>query len=67
MKSITTSLGRPYWFPTPATAIRLALGEMSMLIIEGQYVLPQKLMDIEGFNFSYPNLKKALNQIHSLT
>ncbi|HLR73739.1 MAG TPA: TIGR01777 family oxidoreductase [Virgibacillus sp.] len=67
MKTIATSLGRPYWFPTPATAIRLALGEMSMLVVEGQYVLPHKLMDIEGFNFSYPNIENALRQLNGIS
>jgi len=53
---------RPYWFPTPAPFINLVLGEMSILITEGQYVLPQKALD-QGFNFTFPNLKTALNSL----
>lgn len=64
MKAIAKSLGRPYWFPTPAFTIRLALGEMSMLIVDGQYVVPKKLLDINGFEFLYPTIKQALNQLH---
>lgn len=64
MKAIASSLGRPYWFPTPALAIRLALGEMSMLIVDGQYVIPQKLLDVDSFEFSYPNIKRALKKLH---
>lgn len=64
MKAIATSLNRPYWFPTPATVIRLTLGEMSLLVVDGQYVLPQKLIDIKGFDFSFPNIEDALQQLH---
>ncbi|WP_373895379.1 TIGR01777 family oxidoreductase [Virgibacillus sp. CBA3643] len=53
---------RTYWFPTPAPLVRLAIGEMSLLITKGQYVLPKKALD-QGFQFSYPYLKEALKEI----
>ncbi len=64
MKAIAQSLRRPYWFPTPALAIRLALGEMSMLIADGQYVIPRKLLHTNDFKFSYPTIELALKQLH---
>src|SRR5947199_4536194 len=34
------ALARPAWLPTPAFALRLALGEMAELLLTGQRVLP---------------------------
>ncbi|RYG73259.1 TIGR01777 family protein [Lentibacillus lipolyticus] len=52
-------LGRPNWLPAPAFAIRAVLGDMSILITKGQFVLPGKAQKL-GYNFVYPNLKDAL-------
>lgn len=61
-KELSKTLHRPHWIPTPEIAIKLLLGEMSMLMLEGQKVLPQTLMK-HDFIFQYPNLEKALNDI----
>jgi len=55
-------LHRPYWFPTPAFAMRLALGEMSTLVLDGQRVAPDRL-NKAGFTFSFDQLKPALQAI----
>ena len=55
-------LARPYWFPTPAFAMRLALGEMSTLVLDGQRVIPSRLSEA-GFTFSHGQLKPALQTI----
>ena len=64
MKEFGLTLGRvlqrPHWFPTPVLPIKLALGEMSLLILEGQKVLPTKLHD---YHFLFPTLEKALKNI----
>lgn len=62
IKTLAHVLKRPYWLPTPAPAMRLAMGEMSELITKGQYVLPKKAED-HGFKFSYPTLISALKAI----
>jgi uncharacterized protein len=41
----------------------LALGEMSILVLEGQKVLPEKLEE-NGFTFLFPELKSALTEIY---
>ena len=57
-------LHRPYWLPLPGWALKLLLGEMSTLALEGQRVLPQRLQQTE-FSFQYPELCMALQQIYS--
>jgi NAD dependent epimerase/dehydratase family enzyme len=53
---------RPYWMPAPGFALKLALGEMSTLILDGQRVLPKRLMDA-GYQFNYPQIDGALRNL----
>ena len=50
---------RPYWFPVPAFAIRLLLGEMSTLVLDGQYMVPNRLLEL-GFRFRFEKAEPAL-------
>ncbi|SEG68007.1 TIGR01777 family oxidoreductase [Paenibacillus sp. UNC499MF] len=52
-------LRRPHVLPLPAFALKLVLGELSMLLLEGQRVLPRKLLEHE-FRFRFPKLEEAL-------
>jgi uncharacterized protein len=61
-QTISTVLKRPHWLPVPQSVLRLALGEMSILVLEGQQVLPTKLLK-SGFTFTYENLEDALKDI----
>jgi len=54
---------RPVFLRVPAWPIRRLLGEMSEIFLEGQKVLPQRALS-EGFNFAFPSLHKALEDIH---
>jgi uncharacterized protein (TIGR01777 family) len=53
---------RPYWLPVPAFTLRLLLGEMSTLVLEGQYMLPKRLQDL-GFNFRFTTAEAALQDL----
>jgi hypothetical protein len=64
MRALAAVLHRPYWLPTPGLAIRLALGKMSKLVLEGQRVLPQRLQE-SGFAFRYPELGAALETMYT--
>lgn len=64
-QELSKILHRPHWIPTPEIALKLLLGEMSMLMLEGQKVLPQKLLK-HDFSFQYPTLDKALDNIFQI-
>ena len=53
---------RPHWLPAPSFAFKLLFGEMSMLILKGQQVIPEKAQKL-GFHFTYPHLKGALHDL----
>jgi uncharacterized protein (TIGR01777 family) len=61
-KVLASVIHRPYWLPAPAFALRALLGEMSILVLTGQKVVPQKLL-AEGFHFQFPTLKSALEKL----
>ncbi|WP_372844153.1 TIGR01777 family oxidoreductase [Psychrobacter sp.] len=54
-------LHRPTFFTLPKFLLKLMFGEMSTLLIDGQNVLPQALLDA-GFKFKHQTLKEALEQ-----
>lgn len=68
MKEFGRTLGRrihrPHWLPVPAFALKMILGEMSSLVLEGQKVLPKRLLD-NNFSFNYPTLENALKNIYN--
>lgn len=56
-------LHRPTFLPMPATAARLALGEMAdALLLSSTRVVPQRLLD-HGYAFEYPELEPALRHL----
>ena len=59
MRGIAQFLRRPYWFHLPAFVLRMVLGEMSVLLTEGRYSQPKRLLEL-GFKFEYDTLKVAL-------
>ena len=61
-KTIGAVLHRPHWFPVPSFVMKTVLGQKSALVLEGQHVMPQVLME-EGFEFTFPSLKPALEDL----
>ncbi|GGC05708.1 TIGR01777 family oxidoreductase [Pseudoduganella buxea] len=55
-------LHRPALLPTPGWPVRLLLGEQADLVLEGQCVVPKRMLD-GGFDFRYPDLKEALRSL----
>ena len=61
-KTLGDAMNRPSWLPVPDFAIQLLLGDGAKVVLEGQQVLPKRTLE-SGFEFQYPVLKPALEQI----
>jgi uncharacterized protein (TIGR01777 family) len=59
---LAKAMHRPYWLPAPAFALRLLLGEMATLVLEGQFMLPQRLHEF-GFRFRFETAESALRDL----
>ena len=57
-------LKRPSWLPVPSFALELLLGDGAKVVLEGQQVLPKRTL-VSGFQYEYPTLKLALEEILS--
>ena len=62
MATIAATLRRPLWpVRVPAPLLRLALGELAELFVDGQRVTPDRLLALK-FRFRYATLGAALEQ-----
>ncbi|WP_372834677.1 TIGR01777 family oxidoreductase [Pontibacterium sp.] len=61
-EALGQALKRPAKLPLPPLVVELMLGEGAELLLEGQRVYPQRLMQA-GFEFKYPELDDALAAI----
>lgn len=58
-------LNRPLWLPkVPAFALKLAMGEMSAVVLASTKVSAAKT-EQAGFIFKYPTIKEAISQIYA--
>ncbi|GAB4453782.1 MAG: TIGR01777 family oxidoreductase [Anaerolineales bacterium] len=62
MRALAQTLKRPYWFHVPAFLLRIPLGEMSVLLTEGSYSQPKRLLEL-GYTFQFPALEDALKDL----
>lgn len=58
-KTLAQSLKRSAWLAVPAWPLRLALGEMSVLLLGGQRLVPARTA-ASGFVWQYPSLSACL-------
>jgi hypothetical protein len=63
-RTIGKVLRRPALIPVPGFVLRLLFGEMSTVLLDGQRVIPARLIS-EGFTFRYPDPEAALRDIYS--
>lgn len=61
-KTLGKALSRPAFLPMPEAVLKLLFGEMADLLLVSNKMLPQRLIE-EGFQFSYPQLDEALQNI----
>jgi hypothetical protein len=62
-KIIANKLKKPLWLPNiPAFVMKLLLGKMAVILLEGSLVSSEKIM-ATGFKFKYPNIKEVLQKL----
>ena len=62
-RALARVLRRPFWFPVPAFALKLALGEMAeLLLLNGQRVVPERLLQA-GLKFQFADAESALKGV----
>lgn len=61
-KALGRAMKRPSLIPVPAFALRIALGEVASTVLEGQRVVPQRLLEME-YPFLYDEIDEALNAL----
>ncbi|TPG76871.1 TIGR01777 family oxidoreductase [Pseudomonas arsenicoxydans] len=63
-KTLGSVLHRPAFMPMPALALKVGLGELSLLLLGGQKALPVRALDA-GFTFQFTDLRAALDDLSS--
>ncbi|MFQ3610081.1 MAG: TIGR01777 family oxidoreductase [Fimbriimonadales bacterium] len=61
-RTLARVLVRPAPFRVPGFALKLMMGEMAEIVLEGSKVLPQRLLEA-GYPFRYPELEPALRTL----
>lgn len=62
MRAIARALRRPYWFHFPVSLLRMTLGEMSIMLTEGRFARPARLLEA-GFNFRFGGLEETMKDL----
>ncbi|MGA6924503.1 MAG: DUF1731 domain-containing protein, partial [Desulfosarcina sp.] len=60
--TLADKLDRPALMPAPAFMVKLALGDFGQVLLHSQQVKPARLLEA-GFDFGYPTIGKALDEI----
>jgi uncharacterized protein (TIGR01777 family) len=61
-RALGTALHRPSFLPTPAFAVKLAMGEAAEIVTTGQRVAPKRALEL-GYAFRYESLLPALESV----
>ncbi len=59
---ISKTLQRPNWLPVPSFAFKLGFGEVSSIVLEGQNVIPKRLLEA-GYHFQYEQVEEAVQAL----
>ena len=62
-RSLAKVLHRPYWFPIPAFLLRMVLGEMNVLLLEGRFSQPRRLVN-SGYRFQFSGPYEAFADLY---
>ncbi len=58
-RALARTMHRPFYFPVPAFALRMAFGEAASMLIDGQMVNPGLIQKL-GYEFKFPEVELAL-------
>ncbi|KEF36101.1 TIGR01777 family protein [Schinkia azotoformans MEV2011] len=58
-RAISSVMGKPHFFHVPSLILRVMLGEMSQMVLNGQKVIPKRAVG-SGFTFTYPTIDLAV-------
>jgi uncharacterized protein len=61
-RELGKAMRRPSWMPVPRVLLRLVLGEMADMILEGRKIVPAKLIK-SRFVYRYPTIHEALQAV----
>jgi uncharacterized protein len=61
-RAIAHAAQRPALFPAPAFALRLALGDLSHLLLDSQRVVPRRFQK-EEFKYRFPSMNSAMEEV----
>lgn len=62
-KAIAAKLGKPFFLPpVPGFLLKVALGEMADIVVNGSHVAPRKMLE-SGFTYKFPSLNEALTDV----
>lgn len=63
---INAQYNRQVYLPIPAPlfALKLAVGKMATMLVNGVKITPERNIEL-GFNYQFPNLKKALEDLYA--
>ncbi len=62
-ETLGQALKQPVWLKVPSFALKLIFGEGAGVLLEGQTVIPEKLIQA-GFRFQYPTIRNALTRVY---
>lgn len=61
-KALGRVMRRPSFIPVPGFALKLVVGEKSIIVLEGQRPLPKRLLEF-GYSFRFPEAGAALRDL----
>jgi uncharacterized protein (TIGR01777 family) len=61
-RELGRAMGRPSFVPIPGFAMKLAFGEVTSVLLEGQRAIPERLQAL-GFEFRFPDAGAALENL----
>jgi len=61
-KILAAVLHRPSWLNIPSPLLRIPLGDMASIFLEGQKAVPKRLLDL-GYQFKFTDAREALKDL----